>query len=128
MSPRQCSGDPEALQQASDEQLLLNLVRLRYMEMPVFLQTSNINTQFAVRSDLAASGTINEGNIPNVLGLSAGLGFEERPAISCGLPNSRDFPGRLLAPIGANQLGLLLSCTGAPGRRRDKSRQTTPPA
>jgi hypothetical protein len=97
----------EALQQARDEQMLANLVRLRYMEMPVFLQISSINTQFALGGNIGASGTLNEGATPNVLGLSGGMNYEERPTITYALPESRQYLGRLLAPLGASQLAVL---------------------
>lgn len=41
-----------ALQQSGDEQLLLNLVRLRYRDTPAFLEVSGISTQTSFEASL----------------------------------------------------------------------------
>ena len=41
-----------ALQQTNDEQLLLNLVRLRYRDTPAFLQVSSISSQIAFEAGI----------------------------------------------------------------------------
>jgi len=41
---------------------------------------------------------------PNVLGLSGGLSYGETPVVTWSLPDSREFFGRVLAPMGADQL------------------------
>ena len=37
----------DAIQRSADEQLLLNLVRLRYRDTPSFIELSSLSTQFA---------------------------------------------------------------------------------
>ena len=39
----------QALREIQDEHRLLNLVRMRYMETPVFLQITSINTTYNVQ-------------------------------------------------------------------------------
>lgn len=97
------------------EQLLLNIVRLRYDETPYFLQVSSITTQFSGQGSLGLTGTIPEGGA-NVLGLSAGAAYSESPVVTWSLPDSRDFCGRLLAPMGADQLTSLTSAGWDPTR------------
>jgi hypothetical protein len=43
-----------ALQQTADEQLLLNLVRLRYRDTPAFLEVTSISTQSQFQTSFEA--------------------------------------------------------------------------
>jgi hypothetical protein len=101
----------EAIRQTEDEQMLLNLVRLRYNVMPVFLQISSISTSFGIRADVGASATLTETRngviTPDVFGLNGSVGYDERPTITFSMPESREFLGRMLAPVGADQLAVL---------------------
>jgi hypothetical protein len=45
-----------AIQSTNDEQLLLNLVRLKYRDTPFFLQVSSVATQFKFNPSLEVSG------------------------------------------------------------------------
>ena len=101
----------EAIRQTENEQLLLNLVRLRYHQMPVFLQVSSISTSFGLRADVGASATLTETvdrvDAPGVFGANGSMGYDERPTITFSMPETREFLGRLLAPVGADQLAVL---------------------
>jgi len=81
----------------TSEQLLLNIVRLRYDESPFFLQLSSISTTFAAQQNLGVSGQIPEGG-PNALGLSGGVSYMESPTVTWSLPDSSEYYGRLLSP------------------------------
>ena len=96
----------DSIRQTNNEQLLLNLVRLRYDETPYFLQVSSITTQFSLQQNAGATGTLPQG-APNTLGLSGGISYSESPAVTWSLPDSREYYGRLLAPMGADQLTTL---------------------
>jgi len=50
----------EAIRMTRDEQLLLNLVRLRYRDAPTFLEVSSITSQFVIDQTTTVSGEINE--------------------------------------------------------------------
>jgi len=52
----------EAVRTATSEQLLVNLVRLRYRDLPVFLNVSSISAQF----EFSSSGSINANLVENV--------------------------------------------------------------
>ena len=72
-----------AVQVTRNEQLLLNLIRLRYRDTPSFLELSSLATQFSFDESAGVTGTIKENSKNfNVLGLSAGLGASERPTAS----------------------------------------------
>jgi hypothetical protein len=55
---------------SSDEQMLLNLVRLRYNDTPLFLELGSVVTSYGYEAALSAGGTIS----PNPGGSSASLG------------------------------------------------------
>jgi hypothetical protein len=89
-----------------DEQLLLNIVRLRYEDTPYFLQVSSITTSFSAQGNLGVTGQIPEDG-PNVLGLSGGISYAESPVVTWSLPDSSQYFARMLAPMGADQLTAL---------------------
>ena len=92
--------------ETKNEQLLLNLVRLRYDEEPYFLQLSSITTNFSAGASAGVSGTLPE-NGPNVLGLSGGASYSESPSVTWSIPDSREMLSRFYAPIGTDQLAVL---------------------
>jgi len=96
----------ETIRQTANEQLLLNIVRLRYDEVPYFLQMLSITTSFSAGASAGASGAIPEGG-PKALGLDASIYYSETPTVTWGLPDSTEFLGRLYAPMGADQLSVL---------------------
>ena len=49
-----------ALQNMNDEQMLLNLVRLRYRNTPIFLDVASISTQFTIEAVLEAGAELPE--------------------------------------------------------------------
>jgi hypothetical protein len=96
----------ETIGATTNEQLLLNIVRLRYDEVPYFLQMTSITTSFFAAASSGVSGSIPERG-PNVLGLNAGASYSEAPTVTWALPDSREFLARLHAPMGADQLTVL---------------------
>lgn len=97
----------DAIRKTSDGQMLTNLVRMRYLESPVFLQVASITTSFHINGNIGASAGFPEGS-GNNYGLSAGGGFTESPTISFSLPESDKYYGRLLAPLSAKQITSLV--------------------
>lgn len=51
-----------------------------------------------------------------MLGLSGGIAYSESPVVTWSLPDSRDFYGRLLAPMGADELTALANAGWDPTR------------
>lgn len=107
----------EAIQQTSNEQLLLNLVKLRYRDPPVFFEVASVAASFDRTSALGASATFPElPNSNNVYGLNGTLSFSERPTV-CYVPmQSERFAKQMLTPVQIDSL-LLLGQSGWSLRR-----------
>lgn len=105
----------ETISETHSEQLLLNIVRLRYDETPYFLQVSSISTSFFAQGGVGVAGNIPQGG-PNVLSLTGSLSYGESPVVTWSIPDSRDYFGRLLAPMGADQLTALAQSGWDPTR------------
>jgi len=97
----------DAVRKTLDEQMLANLVRIRYFQSPIFLQVSSLNTSFAVGGNASLSGTAVSGDSDSV-GATVGGSYEERPTISFSMVESREYYGRLLAPLSADQVTSLV--------------------
>jgi len=96
-----------AIRKTSDGQMLANLVRMRYLESPVFLQVASVSTSFNLSRNAGASVGIPEG-APNDYGVNVGASYSETPTISFSLPESREYYGRLMAPLSASQITMLI--------------------
>ena len=97
----------DAVRRTLDEQMLANLVRMRYLESPIFLQVSSINASFSVGGSVGVSGNaVSGGN--DSLGANLGGSYSENPTISFSMPESREYYGRLLAPLSAKQVTSLV--------------------
>jgi len=104
----------DSIRETHVEQLLLNIVRLRYDETPFFLQVSSISTTFSSSVGIGASGQFPEGGA-NLLGLNGSLSYTESPTVTWSLPDSRQYLGLLMAPMGADQLTVLAQSGWDPG-------------
>jgi hypothetical protein len=97
----------EAIIRSWNEQLLLNLVRLRYEDTPLFLDIGNIVTQYAFTGNLGIATTIPGDQV----GLSSGLSYSSRPTITYSPLTGEAFAERLLSPISPLVL-MMLSQSG----------------
>jgi hypothetical protein len=95
-----------AIQSTNDEQMLLNLARLKYRDTPFFLQVSSVATQFVFNPAAEVSGQLNEGG-PGVLGLNAGISYEENPTVTYAPLQGNEFVERMLSPISLDTVLLL---------------------
>ena len=95
-----------AVQLSSNEQMLLNLVRLRYRDNPVFLEITNISTQFSLSGGVNASANVKEA-YPDTYSFGLGLSYAEKPTISFTPLHGEQFVRRLLSPIPLEHLVLL---------------------
>ena len=96
-----------AIQETDEEQILLNLVRLRYRDTPFFLETGSISAQF--KFDLNASA--NRENAVGALGdlhtYAGSVGYEDRPTMTFSPLSGEDYVKRLMEPISTDTVGLL---------------------
>lgn len=90
----------EAINQSNSQQMLLNIVRLRYMEMPNFVTVSSVITSYEYdgRIGLSAASNANISNKDIVTG-TANLGYKEKPTITYAPLSGHDFSIRLLKNI-----------------------------
>ena len=91
----------EVIGDASNQQMLLNLVRLRHYDVPVFLSINSVLTQYVYTGSLSADvTTANSGGFNND---SAGVGgritYIERPTITYTPLAGQEFVQQLLEPI-----------------------------
>ena len=100
----------DVIQETTNEQLLLNLVRLQYREAPLFLEVGSVSAQFSFQGGADVAGAINEGPNPinpDSLDLGAGVGYEESPTVTFAPLQGEDFVNRILSPLQLDVLVLL---------------------
>lgn len=88
-----------ALQSTSNEQLLLNIVRLRYIDAPYFLNVSSITTQFTLGSGLNGSVPIPGINSSNPASVSGDVLWRNQPTIQYTPLEGAAFADHLLQPV-----------------------------
>jgi len=102
----------EAIARSWDEQLLLNLVRLRYRDNPLFLEMGSIVTTYSVSGAAGVGGTINLGGDTKVaLTPSLGVAMAAIPTMTYAPLQGEEFAVRFLSPITPATI-LLLSQSG----------------
>jgi hypothetical protein len=91
-----------AIAQSTREQMLLNIVRSRYLEVPVFLTVSSVLTQYEYDSSIDLSGILEfgTGTTDRAIG-GANLRFSERPTITYLPVEGQEFAAHLLSDIPA---------------------------
>lgn len=94
------------LQKTSDEQMLLNLVRLRYRDRPLFLETSALTTQFKFSPSIG--GSLSGGSGLSTSGSIKGeFDFEEKPTVTYTPLQGKAYVKRVMSPISWQTLELL---------------------
>ena len=96
-----------AIAQSTREQMLLNIVRSRYLEVPVFLTVSSVLTQYEYDSSIGVGGFFGiGGDSTNVIGGTtdvitgdANIRFSERPTITYLPVEGQEFSAHLLSDI-----------------------------
>ena len=88
-----------SLQTTSNEQLLLNLVRLRYCDTPYFLNVSNITTQFSYGADGNVRFLLPGLNEKNPTAVGGSVNFRSTPTIVYAPLEGKAFAELLLQPL-----------------------------
>jgi hypothetical protein len=99
-----------AIAQSTREQMLLNIVRGRYLEVPVFLTVSSVLTQYEYDRSIGVGGffgfggdsTTVIGGTTDVITGDANLRFSERPTITYLPVEGQEFSAHLLSDIPAD--------------------------
>jgi hypothetical protein len=98
-----------AVAKTNDEQLLLNIVRLRFLDTPLFLQVSSISTNFTFEGSALAGGTLN--SAPSTASLGVAGRVVASPTVTYTPLHGDQFSERLLSPIELSTV-LLLTNSG----------------
>lgn len=95
-----------AIARTQDEQMLLNLVRLRYLDTPMFLQVGSVSTQYSLEAGADLGVTVPEGG-PDSFRAGTGLAYGEKPTVTYSPLAGDDFVRQMLSPIPFDSLMLL---------------------
>jgi hypothetical protein len=87
------------IQETNNEQMLLNLVRLRYGEFPFFLDVANVTSQFAETSKATGLLPIPGVNQSNPLLLGGEYNWQNVPTIQYAPLEGADFIRHMMKPI-----------------------------
>jgi hypothetical protein len=89
-----------AIAQSTREQMLLNIVRSRYLEVPVFLTVSSVLTQYEYDRSIGLGGIFETGSGTNdIIAGDTNLRFSERPTITYLPVEGQEFSAHLLSDI-----------------------------
>ena len=83
----------QAIGRSANQQMLLNLVRLRYRDVPVFLSVSSVLSQYVFLGSANVSGA------DGIASGGVGVTYIDRPTISYSPLSGEDFAQQLLTPI-----------------------------
>jgi len=113
LGPRTISGDrfdySSAVGDSWKQQTLLNIVKLRYMDLPVFVDVASIVAGYSIETSANVGGQINSnGTSGNVLSLGAAGKFTDRPTITYVPMTGEKFLRGLLTPIEPKNIFFLL--------------------
>ncbi len=99
-----------------NKQILLNLVRIHYLEPPLFIKIGSITASYAWNSNLGVNPTYSKTtnnlkywSITKAFSLNYDAGYTDTPTISYVPLTDREFTNAILAPINLKQASLLIS-------------------
>lgn len=88
-----------ALSDSWKEQLLLNIVKSRYGDVPAFLEVASVVSGYTVESRISGGGEWQPNNPEDVLSLGASRTYTDRPTISYTPLSGEKFARSLMAPL-----------------------------
>lgn len=102
---------------SNNQQMLLNIVRMRYRDVPTFMAVSSVLTQYVYTGSLGVNGTtgVANGFDADGVGGSLNLRYFERPTITYAPMTGPEFAAQLLTPIPAELVFTLVN-SGWPSR------------
>ena len=95
-----------ALQQTNDEQMLLNLVRMKYRDTTMFLEVTALASQYTIGGSVTVAGSLKD-NFSNSIGLGAKLEYQQKPTITYAPLQGQKFITRLLSQVRPETIALL---------------------
>lgn len=114
IGPKKLPGDQfnfnAAINESSSEQLLLNLVRLRYSEQPTFLKVASIVNQYTRSGSTNVLGGTNDAILGANIAGGGGVSWSNTPTITYLPISGQEFSRNLLTPLPPSALlGLIQS-------------------
>jgi hypothetical protein len=98
--PRDAFDYSAAISKSRNDQMLLNIVRLRYTQVPNFLTVSSVIASYTYQGSLGAAAQAGVGPFDeNFIGGSANLSYIERPTITYNPLQGEEFSRRLMRNI-----------------------------
>jgi hypothetical protein len=99
----------EAVQASEQQELLLNIVRLRYLDAPEFLAVTSISTQLQVEAQASVLGLLGkaDGESVSTAAPGASVGYSESPVVTFSPRRDEAFVRQLVAPAAIDSLYLL---------------------
>lgn len=101
-----------ALQQSDSQQLLLNIVRMRYDDMPYFLSVNSVTSQMEFAANAGGAVQYTNESLPKLItrfyGADANVAVTERPTINYIPLQGEQYTKQLLTPIKLETMYLLL--------------------
>jgi len=94
--PRDRFGYTEAISESWKKQMLLNIVKIRYSDAPVFLEVSSVITQYALETELQTSLKFEARNNQMLFGRGK---YTDRPTVTYTPLTGEKFTRNLLTPI-----------------------------
>lgn len=88
-----------SLQQSGSQQMLLNLIRLRYFDIPYFLDVGGVTTQFTYKSGVNANIKIPGFNSDNPASVGGDVSWQNQPTVQYSPLEGNAFAAQLLQPI-----------------------------
>lgn len=89
----------KATQNTTNQEILLNLVRLRYSDTPYFLEVNNVTTQFTYTGKVLPTVKIPGLDADNPAVLGAELAWQNQPTIQYSPLQGKDFAVQLMHPL-----------------------------
>ena len=89
----------QAIVEALDEQMLLNLVRLKYRDNPYFLEVGSVTASLSMGATAGLDTDIPSGSASTVFKPKAGVSYSQTPTLSFVPLRGQDFLRSVLAPL-----------------------------
>jgi hypothetical protein len=106
--PRDRFEYSDGIAQSWKKQALLNIVKLRYVDVPVFLEVGQIVSGYTLETALAAGASVDLGPDGNILQLGGSTRFQDRPTITYSPLTGDRFLRGLLTPLPSRSIMLML--------------------
>jgi hypothetical protein len=98
----------QAIQKTNNEQLILNLVRLKYRDNPLFMEVSNLASQFTIQNKIGLTTKL-QAEATGVFTPNSDVYIEERPTISYSPLHGESFVKGVLTAVSLKSVVLLFN-------------------